>query len=454
MLPLLFFACQSEPQSSVSEPSSSAEVSQEQPRLGPNGLPINTPKGPPPSGMKGKIGPQGGPNTAAGSGGEFQDPSGFPPFHDWPAPKGPPVEQMGTWSAPKKLSSKPTGGYRPQIAVSSDNQMHVVYYDRTDVGDIIRHRMSGDGKIWTKPQPLGHDSERNWGPDIVAREDGSVVVVYDHALADFSSQGFVTTFTGGNWSTPEALTPADGGEIGSGHVADTTGEDLAYVFIGKRLGPEHKFQARWRWRVNGEWSEIEMFSDASADAWHTNVERRPDGSVVAGFDIGTGGGATTLYFVEGRNGRFGPLQNISKSGKPGERPHFAFTDTVDYVTWFHKEKGQPKHIYVRSHQSGTWGEVEEPSVGYGGFHFDPEIAVNANGVLCLVWGWDAGEDAEMVYSINKGDGWSSPRKIADINWGKPGLASLDVDSDGRFHVVWNQGVRGYNEVYYSSLEAL
>ena len=72
MFPLLFFACQSEPQSSVSEPSPSAEVSQEKPRLGPNGLPINTPKGPPPSGMKGKIGPQGGPNTAAGSGGEFQ----------------------------------------------------------------------------------------------------------------------------------------------------------------------------------------------------------------------------------------------------------------------------------------------------------------------------------------------------------------------------------------------
>ena len=58
----------------------------------------------------------------------------------------------------------------------------------------------------------------------------------------------------------------------------------------------------------------------------------------------------------------------------------------------------------------------------------------------------------MVYSIRQQGNWSKPKKIADVNWGKPGLASLSVDSQGRFHVVWNQGVRGYNEVYYASLE--
>ena len=157
--------------------------------------------------------------------------------------------------------------------------------------------------------------------------------------------------------------------------------------------------------------------------------------------------------MEGREGKFGELQNITQNGEPGERPHFAFAKNVDYVTWFHKESGQPKHIYVRTHQvaSNQWGSVEEPSKGYGGFHFDPEIDINKDGVICLVWGWDAGQDAEMVYSLNRGNGWSSPKKIADVNWGKPGLASLSTDSKGSFHVVWNQGVRGYNEVYYASL---
>ena len=31
-----------------------------------------------------------------------------------------------------------------------------------------------------------------------------------------------------------------------------------------------------------------------------------------------------------------------------------------------------------------WGAVVEPSKGYGGYHFDPDVAVN-DGTLCLVW---------------------------------------------------------------------
>ena len=424
------------------------------PQIGPN-----TPnlKNGPNRGAQGPVGGPNGPkNVANGSGGAFQDPSGFPPFHDWKAPEGPAITKMGDWTEVVRLTSKPEGGYRPQVVVSKDDLIHVVYYERKDAGDIIHHRMSSDRKKWTPAAALGHAKERNWGPDIVARDDGTVVVVYDHALPDFRSRGFLTIYDEkkGVWTEPEALTPDDGGEIGSGHVADGNEDELAYVFIGKQLGEQYRFQASWRWYQDGKWSDINRFSDGSADAWHTNVERRPDGSVVAGFDIGTGGAATTLYFVEGKDGQFGELENITAHGKPGERPHFAFAKNLDYVTWFHKEAGQPKYIYVRTHdrKSGNWSEVVEPSSGYGGFHFDPEIEINKDGVLCLIWGWDKGTDAEMVYSLNEGTGWSEPKKIADIDWGKPGLASLSVDSAGRFHVVWNQGVRGYNEVYYSSLE--
>ena len=393
------------------------------------------------------------PGQKGGSGGALQDPSGFPNFHDWPAPKGPSISQKGRWDTVQKLTGPPYGGYRPQIAYSPAGMLHVIYYDRRDEGDIIHHRRSADGSTWSEPVDLGHEKERNWGPDIVARDDGSVVVVYDHALPDFRSRGFLTEYRDGVWSTPEPLTPDDGGEIGSGHIAHGNGSDLAYIFIGKKLGPEYKFQARWRWRSGDDWSDIAGLSDGIQDAWHTNVERRPDGSVLAGYDIGIGGAETTLYVVDGRNGSFGKPENITKNGKPGERPHFAFADNgIDYITWFHKERGQPKAIYVRSGSPGKWGTILEPSKGFGGYHFDPDIAINHEGELCLVWGWDAGSDAELVYSINQKGTWSAPQKVADIDWGKPGLPSIDVDKAGNFHVVWNQGVRGKNEIYYARLE--
>ncbi len=431
-------------------------------KVGPNGGPMGPPGGP--GGQGGPGGPPGGPGGGGpdggpgGSGAQLQDPSGFPAFHDWTPPEGPAVSGTGDFSEPERLTAEPGGGYRPQIAVAPDGLVHVVYYERADAGDLIRHRTAMDGKDWSAPASVGHDSDRNWGPDIVARDDGSLVMVYDHALETFSSTGFFTTWSGGSWSDPVALTETSPElEIGSGHVAHGTGDELAYVWIGKKMDPSEHFQARWRWYRNGEWGEVQAFSDGTQDAWHTNVERRPDGSMLAGYDIGAGGMATTLYVVDGRDGSFGEPEDITANGEPGERPHFAFGEALgddtgpDHITWFHKDGGSPKHVYTRSGSPGSWGPVREPSKGYGGFHFDPEIAINGDGVRVLVWGWDSGDDAEMIYSVDRGEGWTKPVKLAEIDWGKPGLASIDVDPQGDFHVAWNQGVRGENHVYHAVL---
>jgi hypothetical protein len=257
------------------------------------------------------------------------------------------------------------------------------------------------------------------------------------------------------WSRPTPLTPDDPqGEIGSGHVAQGPGDQLAYVWIGKKMDPAHRFVARWRWFDGERWSAPRSFSDGSADAWHANVERRPDGTVLAGWDVGTGGLETTLFVSEGRDGAFSEPESLSAPpGRPGERPHFAFgADGVDHVTWFHKERGRPVHVYVRSGRPGAWSDrIDVPTDGYGGFHFDPDLAIDGDGNRVLVWGWDAGDDAELVYSIDRGQGFSRPAKVADLDWGKPGLPSITVAPDGRFHVVWNQGVRGENHVYAATL---
>ena len=157
--------------------------------------------------------------------------------------------------------------------------------------------------------------------------------------------------------------------------------------------------------------------------------------MVAGFDIGTGGAATTLYFVEGRDGTFGDFAEHHARMANQE------SDLIlRLLTMWTMSPGFTKNLvnqstftFVLTRLVPINGDgVEEPSKGYGGFHFDPEIDINKDGVLCLVWGWDAGQDAEMVYSLNRGNGWSTPKKIADVNWGKPGLASLSTDSKGQF----------------------
>ena len=458
---LLWFACASDPTADPAPDAAPAAEGGAAPARGGDGPgprrggPPGGPQHPPPGGAQ-QGGPPQGPPPGGGSGAALQDPTGFPTFHAWPAPNGPRVETLGAWSAPVRLTDPPGGGYRPQIAAAPDGTLHAVYYERVDAGDLIRHRTSRGGADWSEPVALGFDRLRNWGPDIIARADGSVVVSFDHAQADFSSRGYLTTWAGDAWSTPEPLTAADPeGEIGSGHVADAGGDDLAYVWIGKKMSPENHFRSFWRWRVAGVWTDPVAFTDGAADAWHTNVERRPDGSVLAAWDVGVGGGETTLFVVDGRDGRFGSPEDLSRApGRAGERAHFAFgADGVDHVTWFHKRDGAPRHVYVRSGRPGAWSDrVDEPSRGLGGFHFDPDIAIDAAGRRVLVWGWDQGTEAELVYSVDTGEGWSPARRVAQVGWGKPGLPSLTVDAGGAFHVVWNQGVRGENHVYYASLD--
>jgi hypothetical protein len=416
---------------------------------GPGGPPLPGGPGGPPGAPPG--GP-GGPGAPGGSGGAFQDPTGFPSFHDQQAPAGPEPGPAGAFSRAIPLAQRPAGGYRPQIATGPDGTLHAVYYDRVQAGDIIRYRQSTDGgATWSAPETVSFEEGRNWGPDIVVRPDGTVVIVFDQADAQFRSRGWLRERGAAGWGEIEALTPDGDREIGSGHVANAAGGDLAYVYIAKQLGEAFRFAATWRWRTAGVWSDAVAFTDGSEDAWHTNVERRPDGSVLAGWDVGNGGSETTLYVAEGKDGRFSAPENLTATSHPGERPHFAFAPGKDWVAWFHKQGGVPLHVYVRAGRPGAWGPTEELSAGVGGFQFDPDIAVNKDGVLCAVWGWDAGHEAELVYALNRGSGWDPPKRVANVGWGKPGLSSIDPDPSGTFHVVWNQGVRGSNEVYYASL---
>ena len=419
----------------------------------------------PPPGQHGQPGNHGQPNkpTNPPPGGEqgMQDPSGFPKFHDMPAPDGPEPGPVGAFSEPFQLTAKPTGGYRPQIAVGPDDTLHAVYYDRTDDGDVVRYRQSKGGE-WTAPEAVSPLTGRNWGPDLVTLDDGGLVLTWDHAAPDFSSQGwFRERSPGGAWGEALRMTPESDYEVGSTHVATAGDGELAYVYIGRTFGDfSRPFVAYWRWRKGDTWTEPVAFSDGSASAWHTNVESRPDGSVAAGWDEGPGGSSTVVFVASGKDGAFDAPENLSRNAKQGERPHWAFIEgggdiegIEDHVVYFHRgQQSRPLAVYHRAGKPGAWGPVNTPSEGLGGYHFDPEIAVSEDGTLCMVWGWDAGEKAELLYSLNTGDGWSAPLRVAEIGWGKPGLPSIDIDSAGTFHVVWNQGVRGYNEVYYATLK--
>lgn len=420
--------------------------------------------GTPPSRDRGSSAP-----AAEVSGATLQDPTGFPRFHDYPAPPGPAPDPAGAWSAPVALSGA-DGGLRPQIAAAPDGTLHVVYYTHGQSGDLLRARRRPVANpcaatapcawtAWGEAEALGHPGGRNWGPDLVVREDGSAVVSYDHTdpQVSFAGQVFLTLWDGLGWSSPKALTENDGREVGSAHVADTGSGDLVVVWIERLLTPGAAFRAMSRWRLADHWTApsplpLPAQTGGRREAWHTNVERRLDGSVLAGWDLGQGGMDNQVLLTVGRAGAWRDPLDASAGRAWGERPHFAFAapgvaDDGTHAIWFERPRDQPRHIWYRSPS----GELSDLAAGLGGFHYDPDIAINAAGTLCAVWGWDGGSEAELVYALNRGDGWTRAARVALLGHDKPGLPSITVSPDGAFQVAWVQWHRGAGKVWTASL---
>lgn len=412
--------------------------------------PPSRPSGPPVAGA-----PQGGPGRLPappplGSGGMMQDPTGYPGFHQVTPPSGPVPARDPDLPKAVAVADAPLGGFRPQVDVGPDGTIHVVYYDHRDDGDILWYRTSRDGETWSPPEQVSPSTGKNWGPDLVVRDDGRVFVAWDRAEADFRSRGWLRERGPAGWEEAVPLTEGGDQEIGSGHIA-VIGDDIVYVYIGKPIGMQYRFRAYWRWRRDGAWSPAEAWSDGTADAWHTNVQARPDGSVLAGYDLGTGGGETLTYVVDGRSGGFSAPENVTATSHPGERVHFGFSpDGADWLTWFHKVSALPLHVYVRSGRPGAWGPTTDLATGFGGYHYDPFLAVSPQGVPVVVWGWDGGQEAELLVSVHRDGRWSPPRQITAVGEGKPELPSVDVDASGRLHLVWAHGVRGRTRIWYTS----
>ncbi len=392
-------------------------------------------------------GPQRSPGPAPG-GVNQQDPTGFPKFHDTPPPPGPAPAVVRAATPPSEVASLPLGGFRPQVEVGADGTLHAVYYDHRDTGDLLWYRQSRDGRAWSDPEMVSTSTGRNWGPDLVVTADGRVLVAWDRADEHFYGQGWLRERGDEGWGEAVALTAGGNVELSSGHIA-AVGHDLVYVYIEKPMSPQHRFVAKWRWRRDGTWSEPVAFSDGKLDAWHSNVSARPDGSVLATYDVGQGGGATTLYVVEGKDRKFGGPQALA--GVQGERLHFAHTAEGDWLTWFLKTATFPRQVFVTGGKPGAWSPAAELSQGMGGYHYDPFAVTLPGGDPVVVWAYDGGTVSSLAYSVRRDGAWTAPRMLEPVGPGKAELPSVSVGPDGRVHAVWAQGVAGKTTTWHAEL---
>ena len=96
----------------------------------------------------------------------------------------------------------------------------------------------------------------------------------------------------------------------------------------------------------------------------------------------------------------------------------------------------------------TWSKPLRITRGVRGRHYDPDLAGGRDGRVMVVWAWSAAGRSTLMYSVLSGGKHTPPRTFGK-GAGMASLPSISAGPDGRFHVIWNQGPRDNEVIYYA-----
>ena len=357
------------------------------------------------------------------------------------------------WTEPVVIARAPGGIHRPQVAVDPGGGVHVVYYLRRGAADVVVYRHGPAGKPLGAEVVISQRTERNLGPDLVIGPDRMPWVCYDHARPDFTGDVFLTRKTAKGWTTPKQISTDKKVETSSSHLAFGPGGALTVVWLARPPrqpeGGTSRVLRRTR-TARGKWGDAVTVYSGQQNAMHAAIMGGPGGLQVIGYDIVP---RANYRQVQVAVTLAGEVQATGDDALSTERPNFGFVGRgqihAAWTTALHHVRVGVSWSVGRVIPTGTtWSKPLRITRGVRGRHYDPDLAGGRGGRVMVVWAWSAAGRSTLLYSVLRGGKHTPPR-----SFGKgPGMASLPSISagpDGRFHVVWNQGPRDNEVIYYA-----
>ncbi len=200
----------------------------------------------------------------------------------------------------------------------------------------------------------------------------------------------------------------------------------------------------------GEWSEIEILTDTTEDAWAPYLAADSFGNVHLVWESDlpshTEWHSEIHYRMRTPSGEWSDVTVLSNTGT-AMQPRIAVdpSGTV-HVVW---NDGAIWYVYKSS--AGTWATPREV-VPFAIAGDNPSLTVDHQGNCHLVY-----ENSEEIYYVEgspTGE-WSEPVNISESRWVSSWYASVTVDEGGRPWALWteNDGGAGGNTgiIYYATM---
>lgn len=270
---------------------------------------------------------------------------------------------------------------------------------------VIGSSDSKTGRSWGPPSRVPVPPLSAASPQVVVSDDGGVHVLFSERQEGAWSLRQVSRAPGGDWSSPQTLVAGSAFPIMPAGIAANRDGDLAALW-SLSDGRRSVLMASAR-LPGGEWTPEQALSRVGSSAWG-RVVVAPDGVATV---IGRGLAGPGLWTVRREpGGRWEPARRISTPGVGVDAPAVAIgVDGRLGVVALAKRPGVARSLFsVQSSAEGEWGRPV-PLAGSEGAR-GPAAAFAADGTLVAGWSREGGGRVSIESATRPPTGsWSRPR---------------------------------------------
>ncbi|MHA1379644.1 MAG: hypothetical protein ACTSRG_14830 [Candidatus Helarchaeota archaeon] len=377
--------------------------------------------------------------------------------------------------------------YYPNIAVDSEGNIHVVWYDYTpgkwgtDAEIMYANRtasgwsnatvISDDSTLWNNGDSfypsIAVDSEDNihvaWQDSTPGEWGTDYEIMYANRTASGWSNATVISDDSTLWNTGNSYDPSLAVDsAGNIHVAwrDTTDGEW-----------ENDIEIMYAERTASGWSNATVISDDST-LWNTGTSFSPSLAVDNANNV-------HVVWEDYTPGEWGTDAEIMYANRTASGWSNATVISDDSTLWNNGSSNNPSitfdskdniHVAWEDYTPGAWGNdieimyanrtasgwsnatviSDDSTLWNNGVSKYPSIAVDNKDNIHVAW-YDTtlgewGNDIEIMYTERTASGWSNATVISDDstlwNNGDSFYPSIAVDSTGNVHVAWQDSTDG------------
>jgi hypothetical protein len=369
------------------------------------------------------------------------------------------TDRGSTFSTPKNISNTPGYSEIPEIAVDSSGNINVVWWDNTPgYVDIFFSRSTDGGSTFSAPMNISNGMTLNSvSAQLAVDSTGNINVVWE-TDGNLVNQAIIFTRStdgGTSFSTPKSISNG----VNQSNIPQMAVDSSANINV-----------VWWASVPTGQ--SDDTYFTRSTDGGSTfsspvNVSKNnisqalfPEIAVDLNGNINVVWyeqlmGQYQVYFSRSTDGgsTFSTPLNISNDTGDASLPVITVDSSGDIgVVWIDTTPGNFDIFFSRSTDGGSTFSVPKNISNNPGFSGNPQIVVDSNGNINIIWGDETPGNRDIFFSESSDGGstFSTPENISN-DPGNSYLPEIALDSDNNIDVVWYDNTPGNNSIFFDKI---